>query len=63
MIAQLRKHIENALNDVTNENAPNVFSAISEVQGYKNIEDQIITMMIKESITASACIVHIENSL
>jgi len=63
MIVQLRTHIEQALSTVTSENAPNVFLAISEVQGYKNIEDQIIRMMIDESITASACIIHIENSL
>ncbi|AXG68204.1 hypothetical protein KORDIASMS9_00396 [Kordia sp. SMS9] len=63
MITQLRTHIQNALRAVTTENAPNVYLAISEQQGYKNIEDQIIRMMISENMTASACIVHIENSL
>jgi len=63
MITQLRTHIQNALSAVTTENASNVYLAISEQQGYKNIEDQIIRMMISENMTASACIVHIENSL
>jgi hypothetical protein len=63
MIAQVRQHIKNALSAVTPKNAPNVYHAILQERGYQNIEDQIIKMMIAENITASACIVHIENSL
>ncbi|MBC8753963.1 hypothetical protein H2O64_04725 [Kordia sp. YSTF-M3] len=63
MIDTLRQNIENALSQVTLQNAPKIFHAIEEEIGYKNIEDRIINMMISESMTASACIVHIENSL
>ncbi|PTX60233.1 hypothetical protein C8N46_107240 [Kordia periserrulae] len=63
MITQLRTHIKNALTEVNSQNAPNVYTAIADEQGYKNIEQRIIEMMARENLTASACIVHIENSL
>ena len=63
MIKNIRTHIQNALASVDQINAPNVYKAIAEEQGYKNIEDQIIRMMIHENISASACIMHIEQSL
>lgn len=63
MIALLRENIQNALNQVRLENAPKIYNVIAEQSGYKNIEDRIIHMMIDENFTASACIIHIENSL
>jgi len=60
---EVRQNVKQALESVTKSNAPMVFEAIQTENGYKNIEDLIINMMIDNSMTASACIPHIEEML
>ena len=60
MIENLRQHIQNALREVTTQNALKVYNAIQSELGYKNMEDRIIQMMIAANMTASACIFPIE---
>jgi hypothetical protein len=60
---ELRNDIAKALKDVTVKNAPTVYEEIQSTAGYKKIEDMIIHMMIDESMTASACIPHIESQI
>lgn len=59
----LRNEIYKALSSINNNNAPKVNEAIKTVIGYKNIEEQIIKMVVEEGLTPLACIPHIENSL
>lgn len=59
----IRNSIADVLETVTPENSPRVYEAIQSELGYKNVEDQIINLMIDQTMTASACIPHVEEML
>lgn len=59
----LRHEILEQLSKVTQSNAPKIYKMIQTESGYRNIEQQIIGMVIRERITPSACIPQIENEL
>lgn len=60
---KVRDDIAKALATVIKNNAPTVYEAIQSTNGYKNIEDMIINMMLDNGMTASACIPHIEEMI
>lgn len=60
---QLRQEILTQLNRVTISNAPEVFELIQTESGYRNMEQRIINLVIRDRITPSACIPQIENEL
>lgn len=60
---QLRQEILAQLSRVTNSNAPKVFELIQSESGYRNAEQRIINLVIRERITPSASIPQIENEL
>lgn len=57
---QLRAEILNALKNVTKANCPNVWKRIQTKDGYAQIEEMIIDMVINDHITPSSCISQIE---
>ncbi|MVO09738.1 hypothetical protein GOQ30_11270 [Flavobacterium sp. TP390] len=63
MQEKIRKAIENELGLITKENAPKIYDFIQSENGYKEIEDKIIVMMVQEQFTISECFIHIEESL
>jgi DNA repair protein RadC len=60
---QLRQEILDQLNRVTSKNAPKVYEMIQTESGYRNVEQRIITMVVRDRITPSACIPQVENEL
>ena len=60
---QLRQEILMQLNKVTMSNTPKVFESIQTESGYRNIEQRIINLVIRDRITPSASIPQIENEL
>lgn len=60
---QLRQEIFEQLSKVNANNAPNVFKLIQTESGYRNVENRIINLVIRDRITPSACIPQIENEL
>ena len=60
---QLRQEIFEQLRNVTTTNAPKVYQLIQSESGYRNVEQRIINLVIRDRITPSACIPHIENEL
>lgn len=60
---KLRAEIYKALRKVTKKSCPNVYERIQTEEGYSQIENKIINMVIHDSITPSACIPHIESEL
>lgn len=60
---ELRNEIFGQLSRVTPSNAPKVYKMIQTESGYRNVEQQIITMVVRDKITPSACIPQIENEL
>ncbi len=60
---QLRHEIFEQLSNVTVSNAPKVFRLIQSESGYRNVEQRIINLVIRDRITPSACIPQIENEL
>jgi DNA repair protein RadC len=60
---QLRQEIFDQLQKVTPSNAPNVYRLIQTVSGYRNVEQRIINLVVRDRITPSACIPQIENEL
>ncbi len=60
---ELRNEILEQLSKVTSSNAPKVFNMLQTESGYRNIEQRIINLVIRDRITPSACIPQIENEL
>ena len=60
---QLRQEIFEQLSNVTTSNAPKVFKLTQTESGYRNVEQRIINLVIRDRITPSACIPQIENEL
>lgn len=60
---QLRQEIYEQLKTVTPANAPKVHELIQSESGYRNVEQRIINLVIRDRITPSACIPQIENEL
>ena len=60
---QLRQEILDQLNRVTPKNAPKIYKMIQTESGYRNVEQRIITMVVRDRITPSACIPQVENEL
>lgn len=60
---QLRQEILNQLNRVTAKNTPKIYKMIQTESGYRNVEQRIITMVVRDKITPSACIPQVENEL
>lgn len=63
MIEQIRTHIQTTLQEVTLQTTPNIYRLIQTTVGYKRVENMIIRMMIGQQMTASGCIIHVENML
>ncbi len=63
LITQLRENIKTALATVTPANSPTIYKLIQTESGYKNVEEMIITKMIQNNFSASACIPHLEREL
>jgi uncharacterized protein (UPF0297 family) len=59
----LRHEILEQLSKVTESNAPKVYKMLQTKSGYRNIEQRIIGIVIRDRITPSACIPQIENEL
>ncbi|GAA4839558.1 hypothetical protein [Algivirga pacifica] len=59
----LRTHIHTALSTTSPTKAPKVHHLLQTTEGYKNIEQKIIEMMVQEHISAAACIPHLEAQL
>lgn len=60
---QLRENIRAALAIVTPANSATIYKLIQTESGYKNVEEMIITKMIQNNFSASACIPHLEREL
>jgi DNA repair protein RadC len=60
---QLRQEIFDQLSRVTSKNAPKIHKMIQTESGYRNVEQRIITMVVRDKITPSACIPQVENEL
>lgn len=60
---ELRNEIFRQLSRVTPSNAPKVYKMLQSESGYRNIEQRIINLVVRERITPSACIPQIENEL
>jgi hypothetical protein len=60
---QLRAAVYTALKSVTQKSAPKVFERIQTENGYAQIENMIINMVVNDRITPSACIGQIESEL
>lgn len=60
---QLRKEILLQLSRVNPDNAPKVYQLIQTECGYRDMEQRIIGMVVRDRITPSACIPQIENEL
>ena len=59
----IRHEILEQLSKVNESNAPKVYKMIQTESGYRNIEQRIIGIVIRDRITPSACIPQIENEL
>lgn len=60
---QLRLEIKRSLDKCHKEILPNVCKRLQTIEGYRAIEARIIELVIKEQITPSAAIAHIELEL
>lgn len=60
---RLRQEIFWQLGLVTKDNAPKIYQLLQTEAGYSNLEQQIINMVVRDKLTPSACIPHIENEL
>ena len=60
---ELRLEIKRHLDKCKKAILPKVHQYIQRVEGYRTIEDRIIQMIIREQITPSAAIAHIETEL
>jgi hypothetical protein len=60
---QLRQEIYGQLTQVTPYNAPKVHRLIQSESGYRDVEQRIIQLVVRDRITPSACIPQIENEL
>lgn len=60
---RLREEILAQLSKVTPSNAPKLHKLIQEESGYRETEQRIIGMVVREKLTPSACIPQIENEL
>lgn len=58
---ELREEIYRSLKNVTKENCPNVWNRIQTKDGYTQVEEMIINMVINDNITPSSCISQIED--
>lgn len=63
MEQQLRQEINLQLKKVNFGNAPKMHERLKTSSGYDEIEHRIIMMVIKDKITPSSCIPHIESEL
>lgn len=63
LITKLRENIKIALATVNSVNAPIIHKLLQTESGYKIIEEMIITKMIQNDFSASACIPHLEREL
>lgn len=59
----LRKAIKSALSKVSKKNAPMIYDAIQTENGYKNMEDRMVHIMIDNDLTASESVPHLESTL
>lgn len=60
---QLRTEILNALRNVNADNCPNLWKRIQTRQGYAQVEEMIINMVINDNIAPSSCIPQLESEL
>lgn len=63
VVQQLRGLINDELQKITNVSYPNIYKRIQSKEGYKQVEDSIINMVISNNITPSACIAQLESEL
>jgi hypothetical protein len=60
----IRLKVKEALEKVTAKNSPKIHAVIQSQDGYKVIEELIITKMCQNNgFTASACIPHVEKEM
>lgn len=62
MEKQVRDQIYSHLKELNTKDAPNVSTAISTKEGYKEVEEKIIRLMATERMTISAAIGVLERS-
>jgi predicted Ser/Thr protein kinase len=60
---KLREKIKLELEKVTAINMPSVYALIQTQSGYKKVENDIITMMVKNGYSAGGCIPNLERIL
>lgn len=60
---KLRSKIKQELDKVTKYNMPKIYAVIQTETGYKTVENDIITMMVKNNYTASGCIPQLERTM
>ena len=63
MEKKLREAIQKELGLINKSNAPKIFEFIQKENGYKEIEDKIINMMVQERFEIAECFIHIEETL
>ncbi len=62
-IDQLRKEVLSALKTVTPHNAPNVYARIQNKEGYRWVENEILSMVLETGQAPLMCIPQIESEL
>lgn len=62
-IQQLRQEILNSLKLVTEVNAPNIHERIQTKDGYRWVENEIISMVLSTGQAPAMCIPQIESEL
>ena len=60
---QLREEILRTLKGVTKANCPKIWERIQTEQGYMQVEEMIINMVINDHIAPSSCLSQIESEL
>lgn len=60
---EFMEEIERCLSMVTKDSCPNIYERIQTKNGYSQVVDMIISMVINDNITPSACIPQIESEL
>ena len=60
---QLRDKIAKILKRVKPDEFPTIYEFIQTENGYKRIENMMITMFINEDVSLSGTLMHIENEL
>ncbi len=60
---QIRDKIAQILKQVKPDEFPTVYEFIQTENGYKRVENRMITMFINEDVSLSGTLMHIENEL